>query len=72
MPAVPRLNFRLPKPRARQPHLPNVRITTRERVSDFQRWAIYTDGSTPVVDGETFARWGAIARSPNGRTNSMF
>ena len=34
MPAVPRRNFRLPKPKARSPHLPNVRITTRERGKD--------------------------------------
>ena len=40
MPAVPRLNFRLPKPKARYPHLPNVRTTTRERGNDFQGWAI--------------------------------
>ena len=36
--AVPRLNFRLPKPKARYPHLPNVRITTREGGNDFQGW----------------------------------
>ena len=36
MPAVPRRNFRLPKSKARYPHLPNVRITTRERGNDFQ------------------------------------
>ena len=53
LPAVPRLNFRLPKPKARYPHLPNVRATTRERGDDFQEWAIYTDGCTRIVDGET-------------------
>ena len=53
MPAVPRLNFRLPKPKARYPHLPNVRTTTRERGNDFQVWAIFTDGGTRLVDGET-------------------
>ena len=44
MPTVPRLNFRLPKAKARYPHLPNVRTTTRERGNDFQGWAIYSDG----------------------------
>ena len=39
MPAVPRLNFRLPKSKARYPHLTNVRTTTRERFNDFQGWA---------------------------------
>ena len=71
MRAVPRLNFRLPKPNARYPHLPNVRITTRERGNDFQGWATYTDGGTRVVDGETLAGWRAIARSPNGRIDIM-
>ena len=61
MPAVPRLNFRLPKPKARYPLLPNVRTTTRERGKDFQGWAISSDGSTRHVDGATFAGWGAIA-----------
>ena len=55
MPAVPRLNFRLPKPKARHPHLSNIRITTRERGNDFQGWGIYTDGSTRLVNGETLA-----------------
>ena len=72
MPAVPRLNFRLPKSKARYPHLPNVRTTTRERGNDFQGWVIYADGCTRVVDGETFAGWGAIARSPDGRIATMF
>ena len=72
MPAVPRRNFRLPKSKARYPHLPNIRTTTRERGNDFQVWAIYTDGGTRVVDGETFAGWGAIARSPNGEIVIMF
>ena len=57
MPAVPRLNFRLPKPKARYPHLPMVRTTTRERGNDFQGWATFSDGSTRVVDGETLAGW---------------
>ena len=72
MPALPHQNFCLPKPKARYPHLPNVRITKQERGNDFQGWAIYTDGGTRVVDGETFAGWGVIARSPNGRIDIMF
>ena len=52
---VPRLNFRLPKTKARYPHLPNVRITTRERGNDFQGWAICTDGGARLVNGETLA-----------------
>ena len=36
MPAVPRLNFRWPKPKARYPHLPNVRTTTREGMGHLQ------------------------------------
>ena len=44
MPALLHRSFRLPKPKARYPHLPNVRTTTRERSNDFQGWAIYTDG----------------------------
>ena len=42
--ALPCQNFRLTKPKARYPHLPNVRSATRERGSDFKGWAIYTDG----------------------------
>ena len=72
IPVVPRLNFRLPKPKARYPHLPNVRTTRRERGNDFQGWAINTDGGTRVVDGETSAGWSVIARSPHGRTDIMF
>ena len=72
LPAVPRLNFRLPKPKARYPHLPNVRTTTRERGNDFQGWAIYTDGGTRVENGETSARWSVIARSLHGRIDTMF
>ena len=61
MPAVSRMNFRLPKPQARYRHLPNVRTTTRERGIDFQGRAIYTDGCTRVVDGEILAGWGTIS-----------
>ena len=72
MPAVPRLNFRLPRPKARYTHLPNVRTTTRERGNEFKGWAICTDGGTRVVDGETLAGWCMIARSPHGRKGIMF
>ena len=72
MPAVPRLNFRLPKHKARYPHLPNVRTTTRESGNDFRGWATYTDGCTRLVDGETLAGCGATARSPHGRIDIMF
>ena len=72
MSAVPRLNFRLPKPKARYPHLPNVRTTTRERGNDFKGWTIFSDGCSRVVDGETFAGWSAIARSPDERIDIMF
>ena len=72
MPAVLHRNFRLPKPKARYPDLPSVRTTTRERGNDFQGWAIYTDGCTRVVDGDTSAGWCAIARSLHGRIDIMF
>ena len=49
--AVSRLNFRLPKSKARYPHLPNVRTTTREKGNDFQ--GIYTEGGSRFVNGET-------------------
>ena len=35
-------------------------------------WAIYADGGTRVVDGEIFAGWGVISRSPRGRICVMF
>ena len=37
--------------------------TTREGGIDFPRWTIYIDGGPRSADGETLARWGAIARS---------
>ena len=72
IPAVPHKNFRLPKLKGRYPHRTNIRTTTRERGNDFQGWPIYTDGGTRLVDGETLAGWGAIARSPNGRIDIIF
>ena len=72
VPTAPCLNFSLPETTARCPHLPNVRATTHKRDKDFQGWAIYTDGGTRVVDGETLAGWGVIAQSPHGRIDMMF
>ena len=59
--------FRLLAAKARYPHLPSVRTTTRERGNGFQGWAIYTDGGTRLADGETLAGWSAVARSLHGR-----
>ena len=70
IPGVPHQNFWLPK--ARYPYLPNARSTTRERGNDYRGWAIYTDGGTRVVDGETLAGWSVIARSLHGRIDFMF
>ena len=70
--AVPHQNFRLPKLEARYPYLPNDRSITRERGNDYRGWAIYTDGGTRVVDGETLASWSVISRSPHGRIDVMF
>ena len=72
IPAVPHKFFRLPKHMARYPYLPNDRSTTRIRGNDFRGWAIYTDGGTRIVDGETLARWAVIARSPHGRIDVVF
>ena len=72
LPALPCQNVRLPKPKARYPHLPNVRSATRERSSDFRGWAICTDGATCNVNGEAFAGWRVIARTPRGTTDVMF
>ena len=72
LPAVPSQKFRLPAAKARYRHLPNARTATREKSNDFQGWAVYIDGSTRLADGETLARWGAVARSPHGRMDIMF
>ena len=72
MPAVQSQKFRLPSAKARYPHLPNVRTTTRETGNDCQGWAIYTDGGTRLADGETLAGSEAVARSPHGRLDIMF
>ena len=72
MSAIPCQNFRLPKPKARYPYLPNARSITRERGNDIRGWAICTDGGTPDIYGETFAGWGVIARSPQSTIDVMF
>ena len=72
LPGFPHHNFRLPKAKSKYPYLPNVRSITRERGNDYRGWAIYTDGGTRVVDGETLAGWGVISRSPHGRIDVMF
>ena len=64
--------FRLPKPKSWYPYLPNVRSITSERGNDDHGWAIYTDGGTRVVDGETLAGWCVISRSPRGRIFVLF
>ena len=65
IPSVPHQNIRLPKPKARYPY-------TRERGNGYRGWAIYTEGGTRVVDGETLAGWSVISRSPRGRIYVMF
>ena len=54
MPAILGKQFRIPKPNARYPYLPNARSITRER-RNYRGWAICTDGGTRVVDGEPLA-----------------
>ena len=71
-PATLHSKIPLPAAKARYAHLPNARATTREKGNDFQGWAIYTDGGTRSADGETLARWGAVARSLHGRIYVMF
>ena len=51
---------------------PMNRSITKELGHDYRGWAIYNDGSTRVVDGETFAGWGVLSRSPHGRIYVMF
>ena len=72
IPVVSRQKFRLPAAKARYPHLHNIRTSTRDKGNDFQGWAINTDGGTRLADGETLARWSAIARSHHGRIAVMF
>ena len=70
--AVQSQKFRLPSAKARYPHHPNVRTTTRETGNDLQAWTIFSDGCSRVVDGETLPGWGVISRSPQGRIDTMF
>ena len=65
-------HFRVVAAKVRYPHLPNIRTTTRDKGNNFQGWAIYTDGGARIVDGETLAGWGVIARSHHGRIHVMF
>ena len=58
--------------KSRYPYLPNDRSRTSERGNDYHGWAIFTDGGTRVVDGETLAGWGLISRSPRGRIFVLF
>ena len=51
--------------------LPNSRTTTHERGNDFQGLAFHT-GGTRSDDGETWAGWGAVARSIDGGIYVMF
>ena len=69
-PGVPHRTFRLPKPKSRYPYLPNDRSITRERGNDRCGWAVYTDGGTRIVDGETLAGWSVISRSLMGELMS--
>ena len=71
-PGVPRHSFRLAKPKSTYLCLPNDRSITKELGDDYHVWAMYTDGGTRVVDGETFAGWCVISRSPHGRIYVMF
>ena len=71
-PGVPHHTFRLPKPKSRYLYLSSDRSITRERGNDYRGWALYTDGGTRVVDGETLAGWGVISRSSHGRIDVMF
>ena len=70
--AVPSQKFRLPAAKARYPHLPSARTTTRDTGNEFQGWAIYTDGGTRLADGETLARWSAFTRCHQGKIFVMF
>ena len=40
---------------------------TRNEGDGYKGRAVFTDGGTHTIDGETTAGWGAVARSPNGR-----
>ena len=69
IPAAPHQNFPLPNPK---PDILFFPTSTRERGNDNRGWAIYTDGGTRIVDGDTLAGWGVISRSPHGRIEVTF
>ena len=46
-----------PGPNPENPFLPNDRSLPGELGHDYRGRAIYSDGGTRVVDGETVARW---------------
>ena len=48
MRAVPHQNFRLPKRKARYPHLHDARSLTSEIGNLYRGWSISTDGGTRI------------------------
>ena len=61
IPVVPSQKFRLPAAKARYPHLPNIRTTTRDKGNDFQGWAWRLFIITPSVSPPWWmlvCRWG--------------
>ena len=64
MPAVPRLNFRLPNRK------PDIRITPTI-VPQHAKEAMTSRDGTSTLTG-SLAGWGAVARSPHGRIDVMF
>ena len=69
---VPHYAFRLSRPKSRDHFLPNDRSLSKELGDDYRGWAIFSDGGTRVVDGETVAGWRVISRSPCGHIYVMF
>ena len=53
LPGVPHHTSRLPKSKSRYPFLPKDHSITSELGNDNHGWAVYTDGGTRVVGGET-------------------
>ena len=58
---VPQHTFRLPQPKSRYPYLHNGRSITSELGNNYRGRALFTDGRTRVVNGETLAGWGLIS-----------
>ena len=69
---IPCQRFRLPSAKARYPNLSNIRSATRSKGDGYKGRAVFTDGGTHTIDGETTAGWVAIARFPNRRLYIMF